>query len=117
MGRGDQWRLRDLVRDRKYLDLYRPGGGRPGIGRAAWWADPDCAGLRPGGDDRFRRGVAPVSRAVGVDRVAEPVSDTSARWWTPSVLCDRGYSRAPSVRPGARVRVPLRLGSNPAAYA
>src|SRR5438552_6673401 len=82
----------NLVRGGAHLRLYRrrvqrARGGRPGRRSAA-----DRADLRAGRNHRSGRADSPCRRAVDLDRAAESVSGTAARWRPPFVLC--GGSRA-----------------------
>ncbi len=56
----------------------------------------------------FCRASSPRGGAVGLDRAAQPLSDSAARWRSPFVLCDRGDARPAAVRTGPGGRVPHR---------
>ena len=101
MGAQETW----FVVDRT-LVLHRWGLCRPGSGRPARRADPDCAGIGTGRDGRICGADPPHRRSVGFDWPFEPVSDPVARWRSPFVLRDRDDSRPAVVGARAGSRLP-----------
>ena len=66
------------------------------------------------GRDHRPRGPGASGRgAVDLDRAVEPVPGSSARWWSPFVLCGGGRPRTSAVGTGPGDGVPNRAGFGP----
>ena len=76
----------DLVRRRADAELHRRRCRRPRVGRPARRPDPHRADVRTGGDAGLRRADSLGRGAFGLDRAAQSVPDSAARWRSPSVL-------------------------------
>ena len=84
-----------------------PGAKRP-TRSAARYESPRSRGRWP---PSACRAGASGGRAVDIDRAAEPVPGTAARWRSPFVLCGGSRPRAPFVGTGAGNGVPNRARS------
>src|SRR5262249_49323885 len=81
--------------------------------RSAWWAHPDRPGVRAGRYSGIYRSHPPDRRPVRFHWSLEPVSDSSSRWRSPFVLCDRGGPWATAVRASTGTWLPDWVGDRP----
>ncbi len=95
----------DVVRYRPHAQLYRRGAQRAGSRQPTRRPDSDCADVGTGCQLRIRSANSVGGSSFGVDRAAEPLPDTAARWRSPFVLCNRRHPRASALGsgPGSRL--------------
>ena len=101
----------NLVRHRPDAVLYRQHLHRPGERRPDRRADSDRADFGAGRHARTDSAASSGGGAVDLDRTAEPVPGSPARWRSPFVLCGRGAAGTSAVGEVAGIRVPRGAGS------